>query len=268
MRESQGHEWLTGWTRERPPTLERSFVPSEAWAITTGLRGHLEFRDSGLAEATSGALGTQYVRFIGDPAVADHGWHAHDLDFQFFYVLQGSMVSEVGPGELHTVSAGDAGYLPGLFWHSEHSFSADYEAIALRSPAAIETFNDPSAPLPERERELEPERCAVITATHVDDGVAGGPGRLLCCDLGTREPTGGRIVMHVVGAGPSGVDTGWDVCTGAQWIVVVAGAAELYVDEDAPRRLQRLDSMRIEPNVRTRCSSPSGFRALRLVIPV
>ena len=53
-----------------------------------GLRPDSEYRDLGLSAATSGKLGVKHIRAIG-PFEQPTGWHWHDMQAHFIYVLRG-----------------------------------------------------------------------------------------------------------------------------------------------------------------------------------
>jgi len=109
----------------------------------TGLRSLMEYRDLGVANATHGQFRAHVIRIKKDgPGAHDlhtTGLHAHQCDFQMFYVLKGWMkfVYE-GQGE-QTFHAGDCVVQPASIVHNELACSDDVEILEIYSPAVHET---------------------------------------------------------------------------------------------------------------------------------
>ena len=53
-----------------------------------GPRSNVEYRDLGMAEASSGRIGAKHIRAI-KPFEEETGWHWHDMTAHFVYVLKG-----------------------------------------------------------------------------------------------------------------------------------------------------------------------------------
>ena len=53
-----------------------------------GLRAFMQYRDLGLRRATGGLMRAEHIRVVAESDMKT-GWHCHDLDFQFVYVLKG-----------------------------------------------------------------------------------------------------------------------------------------------------------------------------------
>jgi mannose-6-phosphate isomerase-like protein (cupin superfamily) len=109
----------------------------------TGLRGFMEYRDLGIAQATHGQYRAHVIRIRKDgPGAHDlhtTGLHQHRCDFQMFYVLNGwiKFVYE-GQGE-QTFHAGDCVLQPAGIVHNELECSDDVEILEVYSPAVHET---------------------------------------------------------------------------------------------------------------------------------
>jgi mannose-6-phosphate isomerase-like protein (cupin superfamily) len=156
---------------------------SEADGWEQGLRPYLSYRDLGLAAATDGKLGALRVRSKEEVA---SDWHCHDLDFQFFYVLRGSISLETETGQKVTLGPGDTGYQPGLLRHRE-TISVGYECVEITGPAEGDTITGKDAPLPARAAHLDPDRDSHFSRD------SGEPYR----DLGLRDRTAGRLHIYV-----------------------------------------------------------------------
>ena len=109
----------------------------------TGLRSFMEYRDLGVANATHGQFRAHVIRIKKDgPGAHDlhtTGLHAHQCDFQMFYILKGWMrfIYE-GQGE-HTFREGDCVVQPAGIVHNELECSDDVEVLEIYSPAVHET---------------------------------------------------------------------------------------------------------------------------------
>jgi uncharacterized cupin superfamily protein len=105
-----------------------------------GLRADSEYRDLGLAAATGGRLGMRHIRAVGGD-FSQTGWHWHDMQAHFIYVLKGWITFrfEGVEGEV-TVSAGSALSQPAGVPHNVIARSGDLELLELNMPADYGTF--------------------------------------------------------------------------------------------------------------------------------
>ncbi|HEX4518304.1 MAG TPA: cupin domain-containing protein [Gaiellaceae bacterium] len=268
-----GFPWLTAWAADTPPpVLEFAYVPAASWGSAGGIRGHLEFRDSGLAEATDGLIGCQYVRYVGsgDTEQEDHGWHVHDLDWQFSILLAGSMLRATDEFGTLAVSAGDATCYPGFCWHREWAFSPDWQMLALRVPAVTKTTTGRETPLPNRAATLDPARAPTYSLDRpeaYEPGVGDEEG-FEVRDLGAAGPSEGRIAMRIVRSTHDGAGNGPHRHSGSTWFAVLHGTARLEVDGEPAMELARLDAVSLGPGLRHSLTAASrDFRILEMTIP-
>ena len=82
-------KWVSGWTVDDPAQIGYVSVGKdegtwESWDAD------LDGRDLGLSAVSDGKIGCQHVRGTGTEA-GEGEWHCWDLDFEFFYILNGSM---------------------------------------------------------------------------------------------------------------------------------------------------------------------------------
>ena len=109
----------------------------------TGLRSFMEYRDLGIEKATHGQFRAHVIRIkkesAGNHDLHTTGLHAHQCDFQMFYVLKGwiKFVYE-GQGE-HLFHEGDCVLQPAGIVHNELDCSDDLEVLEIYSPAVHET---------------------------------------------------------------------------------------------------------------------------------
>lgn len=111
-----------------------------------GLRADAEYRDLGLAAATGGRLGAKHIRAAG-PFEAPTGWHWHDMQAHFIYVLKGWITFRfAGVAEELTLRAGEALSQPAGVPHNVIARSEDFEVLELNVPAEYGTFEVPGRP--------------------------------------------------------------------------------------------------------------------------
>lgn len=91
-------------------------------------------RDTGIGEATDGLAGVRVVRPSGE-ALGDHG--AHQGEFAFYVVLDGTVTLDVSGHGTETLSCGDAISIPSGTAHRWHSPSTDLELFECTLPADL-----------------------------------------------------------------------------------------------------------------------------------
>lgn len=102
------------------------------------LRPWLERRDLGIAAATGGRVNAHVSR-CREPMPGPTGLHAHDLDFQMVYVLDGQCRFDYGPHGAVDLAAGDCVYQPPGIPHDLLSRSMDCQILEITSPADFGT---------------------------------------------------------------------------------------------------------------------------------
>lgn len=187
----------------------------------------LELRDLRLASATDGALGAWHARVAGGGASVELDSHAHDLDFEFLYVLAGSIEIEHDGAEPVTLTSTDAAMMPASLRHRA-VLSPDYEAIVFTAPGDL--------------GRLAPNGSAGTSGwwsgrapLYLQDGERAFVPRGLRSfftyrDLATVEPTGGRVGANVLRATQSQAQgTGWHFHSMGQLVFVLSGVAEVNI---------------------------------------
>jgi quercetin dioxygenase-like cupin family protein len=271
MSTSSGTQWKSGWTADEPAEIGYVFVPKDGG--TWVARGSsVEVRDLGLDAASNGKIGCTHIRATGQEITSGE-WHCYDLDFEFFYVLKGSMTMLNQEGEETEFAAGGAGYHPGFYWHKSVRLSPDLEVVRITSPADGERFDGRETPLPDRAATLDPERTCVYSHDVEENYEMGaGPRKFFKYrDLGTRIPTEERIHIHVVrGTGVPGEGTGWHYHSMAQWFTIVGGESWIRVEDNPTEHITFGDSMCIGsgPNMRHNVAPFSGdYAVLEMCVP-
>jgi quercetin dioxygenase-like cupin family protein len=264
--------WATGWSADRPLLLDANVVFARDAGWETGLRPYLRYRDLGLARASGGRLGAQRIR-AREKLSSD--WHHHTLDFQFFYVIAGSISIET-VRERRELGPGDSAWHPSGMWHREAVLSEDYEVIEITGPAVVETITEQQAAARADADEQTRRLRGVYTHEREQDYQSGiGAQRFIRFrDLGTSTPTGGRILTQMIrSAGAqqrrsAGEDLLGDASS--QWLTVLSGSVELSLSDRSQRTLLSGDAIALgaDPAGRQRATRFSeDFAALRICIP-
>ncbi len=113
-------------TRESAPPVE-------------GRRDFFRYRDLGVMEASGGALRAQTmtaIRGMTEPT----GWHYHECEGQFVYVLKGWVDLEFETGEQLRIKEGESLYIPGGMKHNEYGTSEDLDILELSTPGKMGTI--------------------------------------------------------------------------------------------------------------------------------
>lgn len=111
----------------------------DAESFQAGLRDYHAYRDLGIAAATNGKAVAHVAKVTGPCPEGGSGWHYHDTEFQFVYVLKGSITVEFeGQGAIE-MKAGSSWIQPPRIKHQVLAFSDDMEALELVLPANFGT---------------------------------------------------------------------------------------------------------------------------------
>jgi quercetin dioxygenase-like cupin family protein len=227
MSANQQHGWQDGWTAQAPAQIGFAWAPNDGGDYVDRHGDGFLYRDLGLQDASDGALGVQRIR-VGDPSAVG-GWRDLGVDFDFLYVLAGSVtVRSDGADDLELGVGGGALHPRGYHYRLTDP-SPDFDAVHVTAPASFHLSGDDGSGAG--------DETPVYTHDTADSYVTGqGPRAYFRYrDLGTRGPTEGRIHFHVVNATePGEAGTGWHYHSMAQWFMVIGGSAVIRV-EDRPR---------------------------------
>lgn len=229
-------EWTTGWPAHRALELPDRLIANDASTWVTWPGTGLQGRDLMLSELTAGLLSGQHVRATGTDA-GQGEWHCYDADFEFVYLLAGSLVLETSDGATHNLGPGSSFYHPGFFWHRDLHRSGDLEVVRLTSPAVENRFDRLSARLPSRSAMFPATKIALyhdaLEFGNEEPRLATTPLGRRC---GTHVPTEGRIEMQVVQADGSS-QGGSSFAPSGEWLYVLGGAAEVSTKKGQSARL-------------------------------
>jgi len=258
---------------QRPRIAERfDYTPySEDAFNPRGLRTFLRYRDLGLRRATGGLMRAEHIRAVGR-ADMQTGWHCHDLDFQFVFVVKGHVKFVTQDGETVTLRAGDCAHLPAFYRHDEIEFAPDFEVVEITAPADVKTIPGRDTPLPERP--AIPGRVSAFAASYEGPEaykVGDGPRRFLAYrDAAATKATGRRVNINVVQNSKAGdSSTGWHYHTLAcQFIFVLKGWSRVEVEGQGEFTIRTGDAMTLPHKLKHDVTGFSAdFKVLELNIP-
>lgn len=223
--------WITDWDLDRPLKLKGANAPLLGAVWGPGSTPYFEYRNLNLDKASDGKFGGSYVR-----AIATSGdWQADDVDFNQYYVTKGTATIEFEDGSNHELIEDSSVVIPALYRYRFAEISNDFQALHFVAPAEYNIIWGEHTPLPERVSTLKADRSPVVLH---DDEDAWGDGLrefFEYRDLGTLDPTDGRVYVHVIRTtGPYEAGTGWHYHSWGQCFVVLDGHADIRV-ETSPR---------------------------------
>ena len=103
-----------------------------------GRRQFFQYRDLGVAQASDGALRAQ-VMSASQGMSRPTGWHYHECDGQFIYVLKGWVDLEFEDLRTIRIEEGDSLFIPGYMRHNEIRTSDTLEVLEVSSPGELGT---------------------------------------------------------------------------------------------------------------------------------
>lgn len=106
--------------------------------LVKGRRDFFQYRDLGVAEASAGGMRAQ-VMSSSQGMSRPTGWHFHECDGQFIYILKGWVDLEFEDGHTIRVEQGDSLFIPGFFKHNEIRTSEELEILEVTTPGAMGT---------------------------------------------------------------------------------------------------------------------------------
>ena len=122
---------------QKPGTRLR-YATKESAPLVPGRRAFFQYRDLGVTEGSNGVMRAQVtsaIRGMTEPT----GWHYHECDAQFVYVLKGWVELDFEGGERICVKAGESVFIPGGLRHNEIATSDDLELLEVSTPAHMGT---------------------------------------------------------------------------------------------------------------------------------
>ena len=106
--------------------------------LVKGRREFFSYRDLGVAGGSAGTMRAQVMtatQGLSEPT----GWHYHECDGQFVYVLKGWVDLQFEDGRTLRIEEGDSLFIPGFLRHNEIRTSAELEILEVSAPGQMGT---------------------------------------------------------------------------------------------------------------------------------
>ena len=106
--------------------------------LVKGRREFFTYRDLGVADASGGNMRAQ-VMTATQGLSRPTGWHYHECDGQFIYILKGWVELQFEDGKTIKVEQGDSLFIPGYLRHNEIRTSEEMEILEVSVPGELGT---------------------------------------------------------------------------------------------------------------------------------
>ena len=106
--------------------------------LVKGRREFFTYRDLGVKEGSGGIMRAQVMsstQGLSRPT----GWHYHECDGQFIYILKGWVELQFEDGKTIKVEQGDSLFIPGYLRHNETRTSDEMEILEVSIPGEMGT---------------------------------------------------------------------------------------------------------------------------------
>jgi quercetin dioxygenase-like cupin family protein len=106
--------------------------------LVKGRRDFFTYRDLGVAEGSAGTMRAQVMKAtqgLSQPT----GWHYHECDGQFIYILKGWVELQFEDGRTLKVEEGDSLFIPGYLRHNEIRTADEMEILEVSIPGELGT---------------------------------------------------------------------------------------------------------------------------------
>ncbi len=120
------------------PDIKLNIATKANSPLVAGRRKFFRYRDLGVSAATGGRLRAQVMEAVTG-MTEPTGWHTHQCEAQFVYVLKGWVELEFEDGTRTRSGVGDAILIPGGMKHNEIATSDDVEILELSIPGDMAT---------------------------------------------------------------------------------------------------------------------------------
>jgi uncharacterized RmlC-like cupin family protein len=106
--------------------------------LVKGRREFFTYRDLGVSDASAGTMRAQVMKAtqgLSEPT----GWHYHECDGQFIYIMKGWVDLQFEDGRTLRVEEGDSLFIPGFLQHNEIRTSDEMEILEVSIPGQMGT---------------------------------------------------------------------------------------------------------------------------------
>jgi mannose-6-phosphate isomerase-like protein (cupin superfamily) len=106
--------------------------------LVRGRREFFTYRDLGVSDASAGTMRAQVMKAtqgLSEPT----GWHYHECDGQFIYIMKGWVDLQFEDGRTIRVEEGDSLFIPGFLRHNEIRTSDEMEILEVSMPGQMGT---------------------------------------------------------------------------------------------------------------------------------
>ena len=124
----------------KAPAQKVAHARSAEPVLVKGRREFFTYRDLGVAEASGGNMRAQLMT-ASQGLSRPTGWHYHECDGQFIYIMKGWVELQFEDGRTIKVEEGDSLFIPGYLRHNETRTSDEMEILEVSVPGKIGTVN-------------------------------------------------------------------------------------------------------------------------------
>ena len=127
-------------TAARDAAMKLAISTSADAEYIEGRRAFFKYRDLGVTHATGGRMRAQVTS--ADAGLSEPtGWHYHECEMQFVYMLEGWVDLAFEDGRKVRCVAGDSVMIPGGERHQEVATSESMKLLEISVPADMGTVN-------------------------------------------------------------------------------------------------------------------------------
>ena len=126
--------------KSTPPTSNQKIAHARAAepVLVKGRRDFFKYRDLEVDKASDGAMRAQ-VMSASQGMSRPTGWHYHECEGQFVYMMKGWVDLQFEDGRTIRVEEGDSLYIPGYLRHNEIRTSDTMEILEVSVPGKMGT---------------------------------------------------------------------------------------------------------------------------------
>jgi len=125
---------------EADPAMKVTISTAGDASYTEGRRAFFKYRDLGVSAGTGGRMRAQVTSSDGG-LTEPTGWHYHECEMQFVYMIEGWLDLEFEDGRKVRFEAGDSVMIPGGERHQETATSEMLRLLEVSVPADMGTID-------------------------------------------------------------------------------------------------------------------------------